>query len=312
MKFLVYRNGQALSQLTDLSEKVCIPNVGELSISLPIKLHVIHVQLITLHYRKQSSVTQPGDKNRKNHAVPKEKKNPTRPRIPQLRDSNTDEHKPQVATRLALRSCQSPTLKKAECGNTAKMCAPTSLAGSYDTSVWGKESLPSAPPLRSLVSDSETKCNRLSSHTLLLSFPTASRVFKYIRVPSRYYCREYNPDCCINILTTCTQVRKSSKISHGPDLKHHQGQKSQIGRYFIQIIISQRYLKDDTLFKSFLKDIAVLSANCDEEVPKCFCVAGNSNPAILWADERKFIFDEKRGGKVNESVSKTLTGYHND
>ncbi|KOX71697.1 hypothetical protein WN51_03408 [Melipona quadrifasciata] len=59
-----------------------------------------------------------------------------RSRIPQLRDSNTDWHKPQVAARLASRSCQSPTLNKAKCGNTAKMHAPTSLAGSYDTSSW--------------------------------------------------------------------------------------------------------------------------------------------------------------------------------
>ncbi|KOX74081.1 hypothetical protein WN51_14161 [Melipona quadrifasciata] len=64
-------------------------------------------------------------------------------------------NKPQVAARLASRSCQSATLKKAECGNTAKMRAPTSLAGSY-TSICGKKSLPSAPPL-SLSSDSETK-----------------------------------------------------------------------------------------------------------------------------------------------------------
>ncbi|KOX76125.1 hypothetical protein WN51_11840 [Melipona quadrifasciata] len=58
------------------------------------------------------------------------------PMIPQLRVSNTDRHMPQVVARLASRSCQSPTLKKAKCGNTAKMRAPTSLAGSYDTSVW--------------------------------------------------------------------------------------------------------------------------------------------------------------------------------
>ncbi|KOX81170.1 hypothetical protein WN51_03458 [Melipona quadrifasciata] len=48
------------------------------------------------------------------------------------------QHEPQVTARLASRSCQSPTLKKAECGNTAKMRAPTSLAGSYDTSVWAQ------------------------------------------------------------------------------------------------------------------------------------------------------------------------------
>ncbi|KOX75922.1 hypothetical protein WN51_12352 [Melipona quadrifasciata] len=41
-------------------------------------------------------------------------------RIPQLRVSTTDQRKPQVAARLASRSCQSPTLKKAECGNTAR------------------------------------------------------------------------------------------------------------------------------------------------------------------------------------------------
>ncbi|KOX73962.1 hypothetical protein WN51_14040 [Melipona quadrifasciata] len=51
---------------------------------------------------------------------------------------------------------------KAKCGNTAKMRAPTSLAGSY-TSICGKESLLSAPPLMTLGSDSETKRIRLSS-----------------------------------------------------------------------------------------------------------------------------------------------------
>ncbi|KOX75130.1 hypothetical protein WN51_14543 [Melipona quadrifasciata] len=45
-------------------------------------------------------------------------------------------HKLQVAL-LASRSCQSPMLKKAECGNTARMHAPTSLAGSYDTKCLG-------------------------------------------------------------------------------------------------------------------------------------------------------------------------------
>ncbi|KOX81303.1 hypothetical protein WN51_00211 [Melipona quadrifasciata] len=60
---------------------------------------------------------------------------------------STKKHKPQVAAaRLASRSCQSPTLNKAKCGNTAKMHAPTSLAGSYNQAFWGKESLPSAPP----------------------------------------------------------------------------------------------------------------------------------------------------------------------
>ncbi|KOX78008.1 hypothetical protein WN51_05896 [Melipona quadrifasciata] len=39
-----------------------------------------------------------------------------RPRIPQLRVSNTDWHKPQVAARLALGSCRFPTLNKAVCG----------------------------------------------------------------------------------------------------------------------------------------------------------------------------------------------------
>ncbi|KOX75268.1 hypothetical protein WN51_13309 [Melipona quadrifasciata] len=55
-------------------------------------------------------------------------------------------------------------------GNTAKMHAPTSLAGSYDTSVWGKQSLPSAPLMMSLGSDSETKRNRLSSCPSTASF----------------------------------------------------------------------------------------------------------------------------------------------
>ncbi|KOX77125.1 hypothetical protein WN51_10215 [Melipona quadrifasciata] len=48
--------------------------------------------------------------------------------------------------RLASRSCQSPTLAKAECGNTAKMRAPTSLAGSYDTSVWEPLTMPRTIP----------------------------------------------------------------------------------------------------------------------------------------------------------------------
>ncbi|KOX69351.1 hypothetical protein WN51_06351 [Melipona quadrifasciata] len=40
------------------------------------------------------------------------------PRIPQLRVSNIDWHKPQVAARLASKSCQSPTLSNAECGTS--------------------------------------------------------------------------------------------------------------------------------------------------------------------------------------------------
>ncbi|KOX79765.1 hypothetical protein WN51_11375 [Melipona quadrifasciata] len=64
---------------------------------------------------------------------------------------------------------------KAECGNTAKMRAPTSLAGSYDTSVWGKESLPSAPSLMSLGSDSETKRKTIASLPYLNSLPKTIR-----------------------------------------------------------------------------------------------------------------------------------------
>ncbi|KOX75902.1 hypothetical protein WN51_12332 [Melipona quadrifasciata] len=52
-----------------------------------------------------------------------------RPRIPQLRVSNTDWHKPQVAARLASRSCRSPTLSKAVCGTPLGWVTEASLSG---------------------------------------------------------------------------------------------------------------------------------------------------------------------------------------
>ncbi|KOX78719.1 hypothetical protein WN51_07580 [Melipona quadrifasciata] len=67
-------------------------------------------------------------------------------------------HKPRVAARLASRSCRSSDVKESKVrqhrlgGNTARMHGPSSLAGSL-----GKESLPSAPLMMSLGSDSETK-----------------------------------------------------------------------------------------------------------------------------------------------------------
>ncbi|KOX78729.1 hypothetical protein WN51_08488 [Melipona quadrifasciata] len=53
-----------------------------------------------------------------------------RPGIPQLRVSNIDWHKPQVAARLASRSCRSPTLSKAVCGTLLGWVINRALAGS--------------------------------------------------------------------------------------------------------------------------------------------------------------------------------------
>ncbi|KOX69121.1 hypothetical protein WN51_06179 [Melipona quadrifasciata] len=74
-----------------------------------------------------------------------------RPRIPPLRVSNTDWHKPQVAARLASRSYRPPTLSKqcAELRARMGVFIGPALAGLVTTTqacVWGKgESLPSGP-----------------------------------------------------------------------------------------------------------------------------------------------------------------------
>ncbi|KOX70217.1 hypothetical protein WN51_05653 [Melipona quadrifasciata] len=90
-----------------------------------------------------------------------------------------DQHKLQVAAPLASRSCQSPTLKKAECGNTAKMRAPTSLAGSYDIRVWAKQVAAISAPLMSLGSDSEAKTHKRSILSLFLTTPNGLEFLNY-------------------------------------------------------------------------------------------------------------------------------------
>ncbi|KOX80799.1 hypothetical protein WN51_03861 [Melipona quadrifasciata] len=64
-----------------------------------------------------------------------------RARIPQLRVSNTDQHKPQVAARLASMSYRSSTLSSRVCGTPLGWVRTSLLVGLVTTSVWGKESL---------------------------------------------------------------------------------------------------------------------------------------------------------------------------